>query len=350
MPSLISDPSLVRRILVCQQRQLGDLVLASPAIAMLHEHFPQAEIHVLTEKKCVSILEHNPHVHTIWAIDKKKLSTLFAALRWYRMVGKQGFDIVIDFQQLPRTRCVSFFADAPIKLTFTPPLHNRWVYTHWCDQTGGYSAHSKASILRMLGIELDARPPQLFISEAEKQAAQAMLADCGLRPEHRLISLDPTHRRVTRLWPARHYAKLIDLAYEQDPSLRFLPSWGPGEEEDIRTLVSYCVHPEAILLTPRMLSLREMAACIAEATMHVGNCSAPRHMAVALGTPTFIILGSTSGEWTFPSAEHCTVAAELDCQPCNKDACGQRRCLENLAPKIVYEYFAKHLALHGRKA
>lgn len=343
----------IKRILVCQQRQIGDVLLATPALALLHERFPDAEIHVLTEKKCMPILEHNPHVHTIWAIDKNMLSSMGKALSWYRMVGKQGFDMVIDFQQLPRTRWVSFFADASIKLTFTPPILNRWVYSHWCKQLGGYSAHSKASILRLLGISeeaIRASRPQIFLSTDEKLAAQNMLTALGIGPEHKLIILDPTHKRDTRLWPARHYARLIDLAYEADASIRFLPCWGPGEEKDIQGIAVLCQHKEALVMTPTMLTLREMAACLAHATMHLGNCSAPRHMAVGVGTPSFVVHGSTGTEWKYPSAEHYFAAAGLPCQPCEKNTCSHKRCLEDFTAEQVYSLFAEHLAKHGRKA
>ena len=40
-----------QRILVCQLRQIGDVVLATPSIELLKRRYPDAEIHLLTEKK-----------------------------------------------------------------------------------------------------------------------------------------------------------------------------------------------------------------------------------------------------------------------------------------------------------
>ena len=39
-----------KRILVCQLRQIGDVVLATPSIELLKRRYPDAEIHLLTEK------------------------------------------------------------------------------------------------------------------------------------------------------------------------------------------------------------------------------------------------------------------------------------------------------------
>ena len=46
-----------KRILVCQLRQIGDVVLATPSIELLKRRYPDAEIHLLTEKKCAPLLE-----------------------------------------------------------------------------------------------------------------------------------------------------------------------------------------------------------------------------------------------------------------------------------------------------
>lgn len=343
------EASAIRRILVCQLRQIGDVLLATPSINLLRRTYPQAEIHVLTERKCVPMLDNNPDVHTVWALDKKQFKGLLDELRWYRMVARQGFDIVVDFQQLPRTRWVVAFSDAPVKLSFTPPWYNRWLYTHWVKPRDGYAAMSKASVLEALGIRWNGERPRLYLTAEERQAARTLLGELGVGEGRRLVTVDPTHRRITRCWLPEHYARLFDLAFERDPNIRFMPLWGPGEEDDIKAIQAACSHPECLVLPERMLSLREMAACIAEADMHLGNCSAPRHIAVAVDTPSCIVLGATGSAWTFPSPEHRDIAAGLSCQPCNRNSCEHRRCLVDLKPEAVFEMFYEHLNRYGKK-
>lgn len=323
-----------RRILVCQLRQIGDVVLTTPALELLRRRYPDAELHMLTEKKCAPLLERNPYLDHVWALDKKKLSSLFRELSWYWHVARTGFDLVVDFQQLPRCRWVVAFSGAPVRLSYTPPWYTRLLYTHSADMIDGYSAMSKASVLRPLGIVWNGERPRIWLSDEEHASARDLLARCGLTADMRLITIDPTHRQPTRRWPLAHYAGLISDLSSRDPSLRFLPLWGPGEEAEITALKAGC--PEGSLLLPdRMLSLREMAACIAEAALHIGNCSAPRHIAVAVGTPSLTVLGSTGPSWTFPSPEHSHIALNLPCQPCNRNHCPDIRCLNELAPSPV---------------
>lgn len=322
------------RILVCQLRQLGDVLLATPSLELLKRRWPEAELHLFTEKKCLPLLEGNPHLDKVWALDKQKLNNLYREVCWYREVARTGFDLVIDFQQLPRCRWIVAFSGAPVRISYTPPWYTRLLYTHSTPMKPGYAAQTKASILEPFGIVWNGERPRLYLSETEHAAARELLQGLGLRSGQRLVTLDPTHRRETRRWPAPCYAELVRTLAHQDASLRFLPLWGPGEEDDIRQIVSNCPS-DAILLPERMLGLREMAACIAEADLHVGNCSAPRHVAVAVDTPTCTILGSTSSTWTFPSPEHRHISKGLPCQPCGRDTCSHITCLKELDPLAV---------------
>jgi heptosyltransferase-2/heptosyltransferase-3 len=89
-----------------------------------------------------------------------------------------------------------------------------------------------------------------------------------------------------------------------------------------------------------------MAACIEASSMLLGNCSAPRHMAVAVGTPTLTIQGATSSGWVFPAPEHGYVASDIPCRPCNKNTCDKGlACLVGLTPEMVLPEFLRRLDL-----
>lgn len=338
-----------RKILICQLRQIGDVILMTPLLELLKKRYPESELHVLTEKKCVPILEHNPYCDVIWPIDKKELTSLWKEVRYYRRVAAQTFDLVVDLQQIPRCRWVVCFSKAPVRLTRTPPWYNRWLYTHWVEPEKGYASAEKAGILSPLGIAWQGERPRLVLTPEEKQQAANHLASLGLLPGQTLIAVDPTHRRITRRWPAAHYAKLLELAATLRPDLRFLLLFGPGEEDIVAEIASLSGGAPHLLPAGRLLSLREMAACIETASMLIGNCSSPRHMAVALGTPTLTIQGATSSGWIFPSSEHGWVGKDIGCRPCNKNSCDIGiPCLKNLTPEEVLPVFLDRLTAYGK--
>lgn len=319
-----------KQILVCQLRQIGDVLLATPSIQLLKQRFPEAKIDVLTEKKCAPVLENNPHVNRIWAIDKDALKSPFAAFRWYAKVGRSGYDLILDCQQLPRCRYVIMFSKAPVKLTFTPPWYNKPFYTHWVDPIHGYAAKQKASTLRALGIHWDGELPKLYLSKNETHWATEFIAKQDMKP-NRFVTIDPSHRRITRKWPERHFAGLIRLLLDKHPELKFFILHGPGEkpvaDEVAKLAGSNAIVPDT------MLTLRQMAAVQAQAALHVGNCSAPRHFAVAVDTPSLVIHGATGFGWCPPSERHSSVRKDLPCFSCNKNNCKTLECLNDYHPE-----------------
>lgn len=329
---------LPKKILVCQLRQLGDVVLTTPSIQLLKHRYPTAELHFLTEKKCVPLVEHNPCIDKIWVVDKKNLSNLIKEVPWYWRVSRNKFNLIIDFQQLPRCRWIVGFSPSAVRLSYTPPWYTRFLYSHSVTPLDGYAAMSKASILIPLGIHWKGEPPRIYLTNEEQISAQRLLTSLGLKPEHILITLDPTHKKFTRRWPTSHYADLLKILVQQYPQIRFLPLWGPGEFQSIHEVIERSALHNNMLLPNTMLTLREMASCINAAKLHIGNCSAPRHIAVAVDTPSVTILGSTSAAWTYPSTMHKHIQSELPCQPCNKNTCAiSAKCLHLITPQCASE-------------
>ena len=327
-----------RRILVLQQRQIGDVLLATPAVAAIRRRFPEAEIHFLTESKCADMLVGNPDIDRIIPMDKRRLRGL-AAFAWYWSTARQGYDLVIDFQSLPRLKWITLFSGAPIRFAATRKRRTSLIYNAFPDPIcGGYAAWEKVDLLSALGIENLHEPPKLILSDAELKAADAFLAGLGLKPGERLVTLDVTHRRPGCKWPAAYFAKAVGILHAAHPSLRFLAFWGPGERDQAMEMFDD-VPPEArsaVMRIPDVQPLRMIAACIARASLHLGNCSAPQHMAAALGTRACIVVGATGPAWHCPTPGNTDVAAGLHCQFCHRHECPDGYpCLKGLMPDTV---------------
>lgn len=325
-----------RRILVCQLRQIGDVLLTTPALRLLKERYPEADLDVFTEKKCLPVLENNPHLRRIWTVDRKSRPTFLHELALYARMARANYDLVVDFQQLPRCRFATLLSRAQVRLSYPPPWYNRPLYTHAAGPVHGYSATFRASILAPLGITWQGQTPEVFLTPREATRARDYLSGLGLAPWS-FITLDPTHRRRTRLWPARHYGAMIAQVHGVRPDLRFVILFGPGERDMAAEVLAHCPTPQACVLPDTVIGLRDMAAVQSMARLHVGNCSGPRHFAVAVGCPTLTVLGATGGGWRFPSDDHQDMFADLPCRPCNANQCarGDHACLEELRPERV---------------
>ncbi len=329
-----------RRVLVCQQRQIGDVLLSTPVFRLLRRRFPGAELHLFTEEKCAPLLRGNPFISAFHTIDKG--AGLLGQLAFYRAVARCGFDLVINFQQLPRCCMMTLFSGAPVRLSSPCGSPRKWLYTHAAEPARGYACRTKASLLAPLGIVWDGEGPEIFLTDEERREAAGALASAGLRPGARLVSIDSTHRRATKRWPAERWAGLIALlARRPGNDIQFLLLRGPGEDAEIEHLRALClglgVDASALLVPPAVPGIRLSAACLAGASLHVGGCSAPRHMAAALGVPTLVIPGASGPEWRYPSPMHRELRPALPCGPCSKTECGDPQCLLRVSAEDAAE-------------
>lgn len=334
------NPFSPKKILICQQQQIGDVVLATVCIRLLGERFPKASLHFLTEKKCAPVLENNPRLDRVWVIDKEEGFSGMVSL--YSRIRKEKFDCVIDFQQLMRLKLAVLASGAKVKLSYPPKWYNRPFYNMAGQPLKGYAAKAKSGVLGPLGVAWDGLPPEIYVSEEEKKWAKQYFSELGVGEKDFLLTIDATHRRITRMWPASYYSQLIGLLCEKHPQIRILMLYGPGEKNVVEDIVTQAKVSGQCIVPERQTSLRQLAAILDRADGHLGNCSAPRHFAVAVGTPSFIIHGSNkSASWTFPSPKHCVISdtSPEACAPCNRSECqiGSLKCLYNIKPKVVCE-------------
>jgi ADP-heptose:LPS heptosyltransferase len=323
----------MNRILLIQLRQVGDVILTTPIAHILKKERPETRVAFLTESPNHHLLANNPYIDEI--IVTKRKDGIWRTVKTIWGLRRRRFDAVLDFMANPRSAQLVFGSGAPIRISYPKKGRGR-LYTHQVPPTDGYAVTYKKSLLQPLGITSDWLRPEIFLTPAERESGQKLRRELQSRPDQRIVTVDPSHRRATRRWPEAHFGELCRLLAEK---LALLPIvlWGP-DERPVAEAVAKASQGRAVIAPPT--DLRESAALTAAADVHVGNCSAPRHIAVAVETPSFTILGSTSRGWAYPSDRHANVRSGIDCQPCNKNHCDIGIiCLNEYRPESAYEAF-----------
>ena len=151
-----------------------------------------------------------------------------------------------------------------------------------------------------------------------------------------MATVDAGHKDPARQWPVEQFGKLCRYLLDKY-GVRSVLVRGPDEEDTANSVVE--LSGGAAYLPPPT-TLRQMASLVEAADVHVGNCSAPRHIAVGVDTPSFTILGSSSFNWTHPDPIHTHALKGLDCQPCRKGECTiEFVCLSGLSFEEVSDEF-----------
>ncbi|HET9132165.1 MAG TPA: glycosyltransferase family 9 protein, partial [Terriglobia bacterium] len=122
-------------------------------------------------------------------------------------------------------------------------------------------------------------------------------------------------------------------------------TWGPGEEEMVRTIVRTAGNGIQQVAT----NLEELVALCEKARLFVGGDTGPMHFAAAAGTPIVAIFGPTSSDRNGPfRREDVVVERRLPCRPCyDRDKCPlvHWECIVDITVDQVYEACRKRMSL-----
>jgi ADP-heptose:LPS heptosyltransferase len=146
-----------------------------------------------------------------------------------------------------------------------------------------------------------------------------------------------------KTWPLSHAALLARALLSAGWAVLALA--GPGEEHVTAALERLA--PGTRALSPR--DVGTLAAVIARLAAVVGTDSGPRHLAAALGVPSFAWFGSSHPEiWNPPGEAHGLWWTDLPCRGCGRTHCPHWNCLPGLdaprAARLVLEHLARHAA------
>ncbi len=322
------------RILVIQLRQIGDVLLTTPAAEVLRANFPSASIHFLTEPPCDQVLRANPFIDEVLAYDRAR------PLGWLLKVRAARYDLVVDFMSNPRSALLTAASGAAVK---AGPSHtaSAWAYNRKFRDPAGtapYAAFQKIDFISGLGLEKVFYPyPKVYPSPEDGAWAAGALA--ALSPRRRsTLAFAPASRRATRQWPAEHYARLAAMTAEE-LGVNVLLLWGPGERPLAERIAAEAGSPD-VKPAPETATLHRLSALLRRTELLVSNCSGTKHIAQASGVSTLGIYGSSRPEnWTPPDdPDHQVIRRDdLACIGCRRNDCPEAlRCLRELSPDAVF--------------
>jgi heptosyltransferase-2 len=183
------------------------------------------------------------------------------------------------------------------------------------------------------------------VDATAREAVAKRLVEAGLAPGARTLVVTPgASFGSSKLWPPAHFAAAATTVARRH-GLAVVLAPGPGEEALAREIERAMREPALVLAEPPT-SLAELVALLAGAALHLGNDTGPRHIAVALGIPTIVLIGPTDPRHTAHQLERQRVLREaVPCSPCGLKACPiDQRCMTRIAPERVVAAAAELLA------
>jgi len=341
------NPSLdgIKRILLIQLGDIGDVVLTTPTIRALKENHPSGEIFVLLRRFARELLEGCPWVDGVISLNKQKRKfreEIAYQKDFLSRLRRKRFELAIDLRAGTRGAIVSFVSGARLRVGRYRGDGKLWrnrLFTHLIrpeNELRQYSALHSLNILAPFELKIKDTSPELIVTEEKERTAANILRKEKVPVDRPIIAIHPFSRWRYKEWPIRNYIKLINhMGSRYKVSVVITGSIGERDRiSEIAKRSKIDVHNLA-----GKTSLGELAAILKKCSLLIGIDSAPVHIAAAVGTPTVTIFGPSSPiNWAPQGKHHCVIYKDLPCVPCRQKGCNNSevsRCLDELSVEEV---------------
>lgn len=323
---------------------VGDVVMATPAVRALRQHYAGARLLAVTRPYVRDVLDGAPWFDAILPVargvsrqlrrERIDLAVLFPnSFRSALIAWLGGCQRRIGFRRYGRgfllTDCLEPVRDGRGQLQPSPIIddYNRLVQRAGCPWPG--------------------HRLELFTTPADEEAAERVWQRHAFRGE--VVCLNPGAAfGAAKHWPAESFVQLA-RALVARRSCRVLVLCGPAERELARDIAT---RAGVASLSDEPLSLGLTKALVRRCALLVTTDSGPRHFAAALGRPVVTLFGPTHIAWTetyYPAASH--LQKPVPCGPCQLRVCPlDHACMRQLGADEVYRAAETLLARLERKA
>ncbi|HAF95374.1 MAG: hypothetical protein A2021_01000 [Elusimicrobia bacterium GWF2_52_66] len=291
-----------KKFLVMVFKGIGDVLLTTPLVRALKKNIPGAEIYFLTKKSSEKILRFNSCLSGVFVREETCLGE----------IRSRKLDTTMDFMNSSSSGAYALLSGAGRRLAFRHPL-GRIFHNVLIEKEGParYTVYDRLEMLKPLGVPHDGIGLDLRFAPENAEKALDFLKRSGLesaRPS--FVIFDITSPRRHRCWPPEKFIALADRL-EADFRLRSVFLAGPGELDYVKSALSSAKSNHLLCSD---FDLLDIAALERHAALHAGVSSAPMHIAVSQGTPTFTVYSPNDSpkDWGPPLPIHSGLQADLE--------------------------------------
>lgn len=308
-----------RRILIVRQHdQLGDLLIATPAIRAVRKKFPKAHLAVVVREYTAPMMKNNPNVdEVIIFYERLNRWNVFRFKKfWSALRNNGGYDCAIVLNTVSRSLSSDLIAvlskakyiigsdHITYKQKSREKIYNILVHRPSEQKT---EIERNLDIVRALGadetnFEYDLVPTREEYVEADNAFHSLELPIGKINAGVHFGALDPT-----RCFPLHKLAQVVDLMIERF-SMNIILIIGPNEIERRAFMLDH-VHYK--VFSAPIMPLRVMAAFLRHLQLFLCNDTGTLHIAASQKVPTVSFHGMNDPAiWKPPHPRHIAVRAD----------------------------------------
>ncbi|MBA3236872.1 MAG: lipopolysaccharide heptosyltransferase II [Parachlamydiaceae bacterium] len=338
-------PISPKNILLKMPNWLGDLVMATAAVADIRKHFPDAKISALCLAGLGPLLKNDPNIDEVLTYTRP--SGWIHRFEHYDLIQdiRQGeFDLGILFTNSFTSAYWFWRGQVKERLGFQGNLRSCLLTKAEPFPKAREQQHlvtTYKELLKPLGVPLSATSPSLYLTDEEKQSAKELLVLKGIPGSAILLGINPgAAYGSAKCWLPERFVAVSQKLLANDQL--YIVYFGDQAGASLVDAICKELPTERVINLSGKTSLRELMALIASCSLFLTNDSGPMHMAAALKIPLVALFGSTNDTSTGPYGGGKVIHKHVECSPCYKRVCPiDFRCMKQISVEEVYQELEK---------
>ena len=285
------------KILVIQQKMIGDVLTTALLFELLREKYPEAELHYLINSHTYPVVKNHPFIDQFIFCTPEIENSKLKFFSFLKTIRKQRFDIVIDVYSIISSALICFFSKAELTIAYhkiyTSFLVSRPIKRLTKPQNNASLAiENRLKLLQPLGIEFKKDVfPKIYLTQKEVETAKAFLKQSHINLDQPLFMISVVGSNTDKTYPKKNMAALLDCIIATNNNVQLLFNYMPKQKEAVQ-LIYDATHKNTkknIYADVLGKNLRAFTAITAVCDALIGNEGGANNIAKALNVPTFSI-------------------------------------------------------------
>ncbi|MBI4373069.1 MAG: lipopolysaccharide heptosyltransferase II [Candidatus Omnitrophica bacterium] len=287
-------------IVVFTKNWLGDVIFETPALRAIKENFPDSHLVAVTSKRCVEILEVNPHVDEVISFDEKETGkNIFARWRLVRNLKKRKIDRAYLFHRSITRAKLACRSGIKERIGYDTKKRGKWLTCAVPEPEGPiHDVQYFLDLLRASGHRVENGCEYEFhFTPNDLKTADALLREYELNPD-RLVAINAGANWIPKRWPPSHFRELAHRLVSRF-GVQIVLTGSAGDSPVAREILNHGTRSSFVSLTGKT-TVRELGALYTKCRLVISNDTGPLHIASAVGTNVLGLFGPTASRETAP--------------------------------------------------
>ena len=286
------------RILVIQQKRIGDVLTSTIICNNLKKQFPLYTIDYMCYTNSLDVLIGNPNIDNVIPLSHKVRKNYFSLFRFIFEIRAKKYDVVIDVYNKLETNLITMFAGSHIKIAYHK-WYTKLFYTHNLKRFDnnqkpkyGFAIDNRLLLLEPLNLDSSKIDPypKLFVNSKEREETVLLFEKHKIDSTKKTIMISLLGSEKNKTYPLDYMAKVVEyVADHKDVTILF--NYFENQIEDAKLIYNSC-SPD----TQRKIhfdlfgkDLRSFVSIMNQCDIIIGNDGGAINMAKALNKPAFTI-------------------------------------------------------------